>query len=164
MIWICIFVDSSPKDYSSQYNALYFFSFSKGEDLHSVICGSFFCPPYSKCESAGVCVCTQCTHDGKKVCGSDGKTYDDLCELQRVACESNAPLKMTRKGSCQGRFPLLHFVSLLRSTFRGEGSDKENPKYNRDGIKEQEALTIYTENTEIRVGKRMGQTIPLGTL
>ena len=99
-------------------------------------------------------MCTQCTHDGKKVCGSDGKTYNDLCELQRVACESNTPLRMIRKGSCHGRFPLLYFVSLLRSTFRGEGSNKENSKCDHDEInQEQEALTIYTENTEIRVGK-----------
>ena len=98
---------------------IYFFSFLKGDDLHSVICGSFLCPPYSKCESAGICVCTQCTHDGKKVCGSDGKTYNDLCELQRVACESNTPLKMTRKGSCHGTFSLLYFVCLHSSNLRG---------------------------------------------
>ena len=135
--------------YSSQYNTLYFSSFLEGEDSHSAICGSSVCPPYSTCESGDICVCTQCSNDGKKVCGSDGKTYKDLCELQKIACESNTTLNMTRKGSCQGRFPLLHFPSLLHSTFWGEESDKENSKFDRERIKEQEALTIYVKNKEI---------------
>ena len=93
--------------------------------FHTVICGALVCPPYSTCESAGICVCKKCSHDGKMVCGSDGKSYNDFCKLQKVACESNTFLRMVRKGPCQGRFPLLHFVSLHRSTFRGRGTAKE---------------------------------------
>ena len=141
------------KDYSSQYNVFYFSSFLEGVDFHLAICGPSVCPPYSTCESGDICVCTQCSNDGKKVCGSDGKTYKDFCELQKVACESNTTLKMTRKGSCQGLFPFLYLFSLLHSTFQGEWSGKETSKCDHDRIREQEALTIYAENTEILVGK-----------
>ena len=132
-------------------------------DFHLAICGPSVCPPYSICDSGDVCACTKCSNDGKTVCGSDGKTYKDFCELQKVACKSNTTLKITREGSCQGRFPLLHFPSLLLSTFQGEGSGKENSKCDHDGIKEQEALTVDAENTEILVENEIVHTIPFRT-
>lgn len=84
-------------------------------------------------------MCTKCAHDGKKVCGSDGKTYNDFCKLQKVACESNNTLTMARKGPCEGRFLLLHFVSLQVGPFGGrgrEGSSKETAQRDHDGIRE----------------------------
>ena len=148
--------------YSSQYNKLYFSSFLEGEDSHSAICGSSVCPPYSKCESGDICVCTQCSNDGKKVCGSDGKTYKDFCELQKIACESNTTLNMTRKGSCQGRFTLLHFPSLLRNIFWGEGSGNKNSKFDHDPIKEQEALTTR-KTRKYWLENEILHPIPIGT-
>ena len=78
------------------------------------------------------------------MCGSDGKTYKDFCELQKVACKSNTTLKMTRKGSCQGRFVLMHFPSFLQSTFPGKSGAAKKTRNGRDhgGIKEQEALNV----------------------
>ena len=77
---------------------------------HRKNCGALVCPPYSKCGSAGNCVCANCSHDGKMVCGSDGKTYNDFCDLQKVACNGNITLNMSRKGPCQGRFLLLYWL------------------------------------------------------
>lgn len=68
---------------------------------HRVICGAHVCPPYSKCDSIGNCVCADCSNDGKMVCGSDGRTYNDFCKLQKKACEKNSTLKMAWKGPCQ---------------------------------------------------------------
>ncbi|XP_078366613.1 ovoinhibitor-like isoform X8 [Oculina patagonica] len=70
----------------------------EGVLFHTGLCG--LCPPYSECQSSELCVCPNCTHDGEKVCGSDGKTYNDFCKLQMVACKSNIPLKMVRNGRC----------------------------------------------------------------
>lgn len=70
-------------------------------------------------------MCTKCAHDGKKVCGSDGKTYNDFCKLQKVACESNTTLNMARKGPCEGKFLLLYFVSLHVGPFGGRGAAKK---------------------------------------
>ena len=82
-------------------------------------------------------MCTRCFHDGKKVCGSDGKTYNDLCRLQEVACEKNdTTLQMTKKGPCQGRFLFLHVVSVHRCPFRERGAAKNNAKRSLDGIRE----------------------------
>ena len=96
----------------------FFISLSESVAFHTEICGALVCPPYSKCQSAGICVCKNCSHDGKKVCASDGKTYNDSCKLQKVACESNSTLKIARKGPCQGRFQLLPFVSLHHCAFQ----------------------------------------------
>ena len=57
-------------------------------------------------------MCANCSHDEKMVCGSNGKTYNDFCQLQKKACESNTILKMAWKGHCRGRFLLLYLSSV----------------------------------------------------
>ena len=82
----------------------HFFVLSDSAYLHTELCGSRVCPPYSKCQSGDGCVCPKCSHDGKKVCGSDGMTYNDFCKLQKAACQRNTIIKMEKKGPCEGRF------------------------------------------------------------
>ena len=96
-------------------------------DIPRVICGALVCPPYSKCDSAGNCVCANCSHDGEMVCGSDGETYNDFCKLQKVACESNTTLSVTRKGPCQGGFLLLYW-SLVWIVMLFEGRERQRKR------------------------------------
>lgn len=46
------------------------------------------------------CECPTCPKSKNPVCGSDGKTYPNKCELKRVSCKAQVPLKMTSKGKC----------------------------------------------------------------
>ncbi|XP_077980669.1 follistatin-like [Glandiceps talaboti] len=49
------------------------------------------------------CVCPEmCTADWKPVCGTDGKTYSNACNLQVKACEGkgNPDLKIQKHDSC----------------------------------------------------------------
>ena len=52
---------------------------------------------------------------GTPVCGTDGKTYIDVCHLKRVACETqNTDLAVASKGKCAG-ITLYHQHIDLRS-------------------------------------------------
>ena len=73
-------------------------------------------------------MCTNCSHDGKKVCGSDGNTYTDFCTLQKIACESNSTLRMASEGPCQGRFlSASQYLSKLNAMME-EWSNKVSPE------------------------------------
>lgn len=41
-----------------------------------------------------------CPRDYDLVCGSDGKTYINLCRLQVEACTTGKPVRMIKKGVC----------------------------------------------------------------
>ena len=38
----------------------------------------------------------------KAVCGSDGKTYANKCEMRRAACEDGKKITVKSKGKCKG--------------------------------------------------------------
>ena len=37
------------------------------------------------------------------VCGSDGITYNNVCELRRASCKQKKPIKVDHKGPCRGK-------------------------------------------------------------
>ena len=39
--------------------------------------------------------------DGIPICGSDGKTYDNQCHMEFVACESDSDITMKHRGNCR---------------------------------------------------------------
>ena len=39
--------------------------------------------------------------DGIPICGSDGKTYDNQCHMEFVACESNSDITIKHPGKCR---------------------------------------------------------------
>jgi len=50
-----------------------------------------------------VCVCaTQCPLHWKPVCGSDGVSYDNHCNLHKAACDSNKHISPLHSGFCRG--------------------------------------------------------------
>ena len=72
----------------------------------NTLCANLSCPPYAKCDHTDTgdqCVCPSCSHSGKKVCGSDGKTYRDSCELKKHSCKTNQHIKVILQSECAGK-------------------------------------------------------------
>lgn len=42
----------------------------------------------------------------EQVCGSDGATYANECELKKTRCEKRQDLYITSQGACRGESPL----------------------------------------------------------
>lgn len=68
-------------------------------------CHSKRCPPYAQCvpqsRTFAVCVCpTKCPLVYDPTCGTDRKSYFNLCALQLAACQSNSTVKAAYKGTC----------------------------------------------------------------
>ena len=64
------------------------------------------CEIYSKCnrrsDGTAECVCPVChgKDDYELVCGDDGKTYANLCELQKAACRQMKVVKAVSRKAC----------------------------------------------------------------
>src|SRR6218665_3700703 len=89
-------------------------------------CGGILCPPGKSCQlnadGQPECLCnTICTLEYAPVCGSDGKTYGNRCQLMVAACLANKIITVAHNGECEtGKrycrirvLLLLFFLSLL---------------------------------------------------
>lgn len=83
------------------------------------------CENGARC-AAGECICPEsCPEEsGKTVCGTDGKTYQSECELQRIACDRDKikelPLHVAFHGECGEKFAvaaLSKFLFLFNPSF-----------------------------------------------
>ncbi|XP_040843676.1 agrin isoform X2 [Ochotona curzoniae] len=64
-------------------------------------CGDTVCAFGAVC-SAGRCVCPRCEHTpAGPVCGSDGISYRDICELRATACQQQTHIEEVRAGPCE---------------------------------------------------------------
>ncbi|KYO31536.1 agrin isoform C [Alligator mississippiensis] len=64
-------------------------------------CGSTVCSFGSKCVG-GQCVCLRCERQPfSPVCGSDGVTYDNPCELHVASCQQKKTIEVSRTGPCE---------------------------------------------------------------
>ena len=53
-------------------------------------------------EGTALCRCSeQCFTVPKSVCGSDGKTYKDECEMKKASCIKRQPIKAVDSGKCR---------------------------------------------------------------
>lgn len=47
-----------------------------------------------------VCQCVKCTKEDSPICGSNGKTYANDCEMQFDACKNQKAIYISHKGPC----------------------------------------------------------------
>lgn len=77
-------------------------------------CHSKRCPPYAQCvpqsRTFAVCVCpSKCRLVYDPICGTDRKSYFNLCALQLAACQSNSTVSAAYKGTCGMKIASLIF-------------------------------------------------------
>ncbi|XP_039223823.1 agrin isoform X4 [Crotalus tigris] len=64
-------------------------------------CGATVCSFGAQCVD-GQCLCPRCEQQPlSRVCGSNGLTYDNACELRLAACQQKEELEVVRRGPCE---------------------------------------------------------------
>ncbi|XP_036359766.1 agrin isoform X5 [Octopus sinensis] len=71
------------------------------------------CRKYERCninrQGVAECVCpTSCEPVLRPICGSDGVTYDNECQLQKDACQNELPIILKQRGPCGVKQPCLN--------------------------------------------------------
>ncbi|KAM4724151.1 SPARC-related modular calcium-binding protein 1 isoform 4-T4 [Anableps anableps] len=75
---------------------------------------------------------------GKQVCGSDGRTYETNCELQRARCKDKA-LTMAHRGRCRVKFPL-PVAPAPTSTSDGRDTESKDAGQSKCHVERNQAL------------------------
>jgi len=77
-------------------------------------CNGTVCPMYSYCHpTTNNCTCIEIDAPKEDHCGSNGKTYSSLQELQNFACKTNQMIYASKKGPCQSKFVSSLFLLLI---------------------------------------------------
>ena len=104
----------SNEDQSRLFFFLYFFLL----DLHPCIgieCEKFtHCVAISPCEYTCQCNTSSPSYE-EKVCASNGRTFSNLCLLNKEMCDTNANFTIYHTGSCTGIPNSCHFIFLMRT-------------------------------------------------
>ncbi|KAM4540538.1 SPARC-related modular calcium-binding protein 1 isoform 4-T4 [Fundulus diaphanus] len=75
---------------------------------------------------------------GKQVCGSDGRTYETNCELQRARCKDKT-LTMAHRGRCRVKF-LLPVAAAPTSSSDGRDPDSKDAGQSKCHVERNQAL------------------------
>jgi hypothetical protein len=67
-------------------------------------CAVVKCGYFATCNvinGSAACVCSQsCGNVSRPVCGSDGVTYENICELEKSSCEQQKHITVAKNGMC----------------------------------------------------------------
>ena len=71
-------------------------------------CALRTCPPHAKCvivaNGTADCACPRsCPTSLNFVCGSNGKSYRNTCELERDSCKRNKVIRVSHRGYCESK-------------------------------------------------------------
>ncbi|XP_038060853.1 agrin-like isoform X2 [Patiria miniata] len=107
-------------------------------DDSSNLCEQLQCRYHAACQfTAGLatCVCpSNCTTEFEPVCGSDGQTYGNECQMKVFACRLQRDIRLYARGICNSIImtPMTISQECLDSEF-GCCDDGETPKKNPEG-------------------------------
>lgn len=72
-------------------------------------CSRLTCPPNAMCivtvDGTAQCACStpSCSKTSRTICGSNGKTYKNSCDMEIEACQRNETIFAQHDGRCKGR-------------------------------------------------------------
>jgi len=72
-------------------------------------CSRLTCPPNAMCivtvEGTAQCACStpSCSKTSRTICGSNGKTYKNACDMEIESCQRNETIFTQHDGRCKGR-------------------------------------------------------------
>ena len=82
-------------------------------------CGHLRCPPYSRCivgtYGTAKCACAKnsCPQRNEFVCGSNGKTYRNTCEMENYSCYNNETITVAHKGHCRSKWSQMAIITAV---------------------------------------------------
>ncbi|CAL4063228.1 unnamed protein product, partial [Meganyctiphanes norvegica] len=89
------------------------------------ICAGHICGIGGVClerQGRPVCECPQCPPQEGPVCGEDGISYDNECELRAEACRAQRKLNIRYPGKCRGcENKKCEFYSICEADEKGKG-------------------------------------------
>ena len=88
-------------------------------------CAAIRCGFFATCEvinGSASCECSQsCGNVSQPVCGSDGVTYENICELEKSSCQKAKHITVVKQGMCgkceSGRCLFFHPLRLSAWSF-----------------------------------------------
>lgn len=106
-------------------------------------CSRLTCPPNAMCivtvNGTAQCACStpSCSKTSRTICGSNGKTYKNSCDMEIESCQRNETIFAQHDGRCKGRqgtaycdAPLLYCLLISLITHALFNCQETHPRLN----------------------------------